>query len=109
MLTLDTLTEEVRDAIEASHLEEDVILAYMDNAWRDDAEAVQDAEDNYMGSAWTGVEWAEEWADSIGLLDSMPEDLRNYFDFAAWFRDACLGGDIYPLSTPDGMVHVFHS
>jgi antirestriction protein len=108
-LTLDTLDEEVRDAIEASHLEDVIILAYMDNAWRDDADAVQDAEDAYLGSAWTGKEWAEEWADAIGLLSGIPEDLRYYFDYAAWYRDGCLSGDIYPLTTPDGMVHVFHS
>ena len=108
-LTLDTLDEETRDAIEASHLEADVILAYMDNAWRNDADAVQEAEDAYLGSAWTGEEWAEEWADAIGLLSGIPEDLRNYFDYAAWYRDGCLSGDIYPLTTPDGMVHVFHS
>jgi antirestriction protein len=108
-LTLETLDEETRDAIEASHLEEGIILAYMDNAYRTDEDAVQDAEDNYLGSAWTGEEWAEEWADAIGLLSGIPEDLRNYFDYAAWYRDGCMSGDIYPLTTPDGMVHVFHT
>ena len=114
MITLDTLDKETRDAIEASHLEDNIILAYMDNAWRDDAEAVQEAEDNYLGSARTGEEWAEEYADSIGLLDGIPEDLRYhglryYFDYGKWYRDGCLSGDIYPLTTSDGMVHVFHS
>ena len=107
--TLESLDEETRDAIEASHLDDDILLAYMDNAYRTDEYAVRDAEDNYLGSAQTGEEWAEEYADSIGLLHDIPEDLRNYFDYAAWYRDGCLSGDIYPLTTPDGMVHVFHN
>jgi len=47
--------------------------------------------------------------DSIGLLHGIPEDLRYYFDYGKCYRDGCLGGDIYPLTTSDGMVHVFHS
>ena len=109
MITLDTLDKETRDAIEASHLGVGILLAYMDNAYRTDEDAVQDAEDNYLGSARTGEEWAEEYADSIGLLHGIPEDLRCYFDYSKWYADACLGGDIYPLTTSDGMVHVFHS
>jgi len=109
MITLDTLDQTTRDAIEASHLPDEIILAFLDNHWRRDDGAVLDAEDAYMGSARTGVEWAEEWADSVGLLNDMPEDLRYYFDYAAWYRDGCLSGDIYPLTTSDGMVHVFHS
>lgn len=32
-------------------------------------------------------EWAEDFADSTGMLSNVPDDLQYYFDFAAWGRD----------------------
>ena len=97
---------DTRDAIEASHVDNDALLGWMDDTGSDD---VEDAEDRYLGCADSLTEWAEQYADDTGMLDGIPSDLRYYFDYEAWMRDATLGGDLHVIRTPDGRVHVFHN
>lgn len=110
---MDTITHGVAAIIDGSSVPREALLLFADNQHRDpsdiDEDMVAEAEDAYLGSAWTTTEWAEEWAEDTGILAGIPEDLRNYFDYAAWFADGCLSGDIYPLREEDGYVHVFHS
>ena len=40
------------------------------------------------------IEYAEEYIDDTGLLDSMPENLRWYFDTEAFGRDLLISGDV---------------
>ncbi len=96
--------------IEREH-DEDHLAAYA--AWRsvmgstsnkvgDDVDEFMDA---YLGK-WADEEaYASEYADSTGLLDSVPEDLRGYFDMAAWARD--MFGDLTTADAGDGLVYVF--
>ena len=97
---------DTRDAIEASHVDTDALVGWMDDTGSDD---VDDAEDRYLGYADSLTEWAEQYADDTGMLDGIPSDLRYYFDYEAWMRDATLGGELHVVSTPDGRVHVFHN
>ena len=41
----------------------------------------------YAGTASSDVEFAEELADAIGLLDEVPDNLKMYFDMEAFARD----------------------
>jgi len=43
--------------------------------------------ETYAGTARSDVEFAEELADSIGLLDDVPDNLKGYFDMSAFARD----------------------
>ena len=63
------------------------------------AEAFSDV---YAGTFDNLAAWAEELADETGMLESVPENLRYYFDFSAWGRDAELNGDIWTAETPAG-------
>ena len=45
--------------------------------------------------------------EDTGQLNALPENLRNYFDYEAFARDAELGGDILAINTSDGLTHVF--
>ncbi len=45
----------------------------------------------YQGTA---QEYAQEYIEDSGLLDSMPENLQYYFDVEAYARDMVLSGDI---------------
>ena len=49
-------------------------------------------------------EVAEQYADETGLLESVPEDLRGYFDFAAYGRDMELEATF--IKTESGYVEV---
>lgn len=42
----------------------------------------------------TAKEYAEEYIEDTGMLDSMPENLRYYFDTAAFAKDMVISGDI---------------
>jgi antirestriction protein len=95
--------QEWSEAAEKAHLEPEIIAAYCDNVGSWDADAVSQAEDCYMGTFANDTEFAEEYADSTGMLDSIPEHLRYYFDFEKFARDL-LAGDFFES---DG--HYFHS
>lgn len=70
-------------------------------------DAAQEYECRYAGT-WESLEaWAEEHADDTGMLESIPQDLRYYFDFAAWARDQELNGYIWSIELPNGSVAVF--
>ena len=53
-----------------------------------------DFQDRYRGTwdSWKGM--AEELLDETGGLSEIPENLRFYFDYAAYARDIRLGGDM---------------
>lgn len=47
----------------------------------------EEAQDAFCGTADSEQDYAEEYAEETGLLESVPEDLRRYFDFEAYARD----------------------
>lgn len=60
---------------------------------------------DYHGQ-WDSVEdYAEEYVESCGLLDSMPENLRRYFDMEAFARD--LKYDLRVVNGANCTVHIF--
>lgn len=110
MVDIDTLPEDVADAVENSTLPYAAIFLFADNQHADvTADLVADAEDRHVGSAWSLTEWAEEYVADTGMLIDVPDDLAYYFDHKAWAEDAVLSGDIYVLEEEDGFLHIFHS
>ncbi len=63
-------------------------------------------EEQHQGSWGSLAEWAENFMEDSGQLQGLPENLRGYFDFGAFGRDAELGGDIVTFAV-DGDIHVF--
>lgn len=62
-------------------------------------------EEAYRGEWNNERDYAENFADDIGMLRDVDEQLARYFDWDAWTRDLFLG-DLY--SVPNGMsVYVF--
>ena len=58
----------------------------------------------YYDGCSTMAEVAERYADETGLLESIPENLRNYFDFEAFGRDMSFEGQF--IFTDKGCVEV---
>lgn len=82
-LDLAGLTE-VLEFCESNSVDEDAVAAYLDDrgTW-----SQSDFEDAYMGKHDSEKAFTESWADDNGLLDSVPENLRSYFDYEAYARD----------------------
>ena len=52
------------------------------------------------------AEVAEMYADETGLLESVPEDLRMYFDFEAYGRDMNINGKF--IETDSGYIEIYN-
>lgn len=63
---------------------------------------IEEFENHYMGQFDNETDFAENLADSCGMLDEMPEWARPYFDYEAWGRDLFLSGDYF--MTKNGYV-----
>jgi antirestriction protein len=72
-------------------------------------EALQKVQDNeyrlYDGS-YSMAEVAELYADETGLLSSLPDDMRMYFDFEAFGRDMDINGHF--IETDSGIVEIIN-
>lgn len=71
-------------------------------------EAKTALEDNYAGEYDSLGDWAEELLEETGALSELPDNLRSYFDYDSYARDAELGGDVFTFNI-DGSLHVFRS
>jgi hypothetical protein len=86
------------DEVDALQDYERVALYYLtEYAGYDLTDALQELDDCpvFEGSA---KEYAEDYVDSCGLLDSLPEQLQAYFNYEAFARDMVLGGDVYEFN-----------
>lgn len=89
--------------------EREAFLAWAANEGNPATVEVDDFRDAFMGE-WDSVEaYAEEFLADTGTLDSIPENLRPYFNVEAFARDLVLGGDVYTVRTSRGGVYVFNA
>jgi antirestriction protein len=69
-------------------------------------EAKRLMDEEYSGEWNSLADWAEDFLDETGQLESIPESLRYYLDFEKYAADCELSGDIFTIEV-DGKVHVF--
>lgn len=67
---------------------------------------VQDGEYMFYDGCSTMADVAERYADETGLLNSIPDDLRYYFDFEAYGRDMECNGHF--AETDSGYIEIFN-
>jgi len=67
---------------------------------------VQDGEYRFYDGCCSMAEVAEMYADETGLLSSIPDDLRYYFDFEAYGRDMDHNGHF--AETDSGYIEIFN-
>ena len=67
---------------------------------------MENFEDAFRGIWDSEVEYAEEFADDVGLLSEMPDNLKFYFDYAAFARDLFIS-DLTSYGLPGGGIAVF--
>lgn len=67
---------------------------------------VSDFQDAYRGEYESEEAYAEELVDDTGMLDSIPENLRYYFDYGRFARDLFMS-DMHSVRSGHGAVYVF--
>lgn len=65
----------------------EALEAFMDAFGSDIKEALKNFEDAYCGEYKSEIDYAYEFIDSTGMLDSMPENMQCYFDYERFSRD----------------------
>lgn len=104
MYSESSVPDALWDWLELDEDDRELLAVYQDNIDADgDIEAARDA---FQGKHDSEIAWAEDWFEQTGGLDAIPENLRYFFDFQAWARDAQLGGDV-SFVRHDGDVWVF--
>lgn len=85
---------EIAEAVDAVAEDADAFQAWCENLGSNSdtpSELLDGFRDEFQGIWDSEQDYAENFADDIGLLDSMPDNLRHYFDWESWSRDLFLG------------------
>ena len=67
-------------------------------------EIVENGQYRFYPDCWTMAEVAEIYADEIGDLDRIPEDLRCYFDFESYGRTLEINGRFVRMTNEIGYI-----
>jgi antirestriction protein len=76
-----------KEQLEATHLDAEVIDAYLDNMGTYGGVDISDIEDAYFGEFDDFTEFAYHIVEETGELDGLPIQLRNYFDYEKYGHD----------------------
>ena len=68
---------------------------------------IEQAREAFAGKFKDAEDWAYDYLESTGMLSEMPDNLRNYFDFEAYARDA--GYEGMSFIEHDGETWVFNN
>ena len=83
------------------------LCAWVESEGTGDLPDISDFEESYCGEWESFEDYARELADEIGLLNDVPEEIANYFDWDSWTRD--LAFDFTTHDNPEGGVFVFRN
>ena len=67
---------------------------------------LQEFEERYQGEYDTVEDYAEQFLEDTGAIASIPENLRDYFDYEKYSHDLEISGDIN-AEYIDGKCHIF--
>ena len=94
------LDDRIWEWLALDEYERDIVAAWLDHVGGDDS--IDYIIDCHIGNADSWQDYVYDWVDALGILDSMPENLRSYFDYEAFGRD--LRGDLTVAETPKGVI-----
>jgi antirestriction protein len=94
------LDDRIWEWLALDEYERDIVTAWLDHVGGDDS--IDYIIDCHIGNADSWQDYVYDWVDALGILDSMPENLRSYFDYEAFGRD--LRGDLTVAETPKGVI-----
>ena len=90
MVAESSISEELWTWLDLAEDDRALLRVYRENV-NQDAD-LDEAQEAYEGQHNSPAEWAEEFIDSCGMLESMPSNLRSYFDYESYARDCGYDG-----------------
>lgn len=90
MVSESHVDADVWDLVDLTDYELEMFKAYRSDV--NQSGTLEEAQDAYCGHADSETDYAHEYVNDAGLLDSMPVELRGYFDFEAYGRDLFMSG-----------------
>lgn len=101
---LEVLNEIAEQIESLDEYEQEIVKALIDDGYTLE-QALEEKDNCYVYSGCNSMaEVAEQYAEETGLLDSIPENLRYYFDFEAFGRDMSFEG--HWIATNNGYIEV---
>ncbi|MGJ8678503.1 MAG: antirestriction protein ArdA [Akkermansiaceae bacterium] len=89
-------------------IEWELFCGFCDHVGYDiETDTIEKFKDSYSRSASSLVDWCQDFLNDTGQLESIPENLRFYFNFEAFARDMEIN-DVFTVDH-DGETHVFYN
>ena len=106
--SLDDLNELAEELEKLDEYELEAFGAMLDYGLATDEalQKVQDGEYSFYEGCNSMEDVAYQYADETGLLNSIPDDLRCYFDFEAFGRDMDINGHF--IETDSGYIEIYN-
>jgi antirestriction protein len=106
MYSESNVPAELWDWLQLDEDDRELLAVYQDNV--DSDGDIDRAREAFCGKYDSEADWAAQWLEDTGGLQGVPEHLQNYIDFAAYGRDARIGGDM-TFVRHDGELWAFHN
>lgn len=106
--SIDDLNELAKELEDFDEYELEVFgaMLYYGYATDEALQKVKGGDYMYYSGCCSMAEVAEMYADETGLLSSIPDDLRMYFDFEAFGSDMEINGSF--VKTESGYIEIYH-
>lgn len=90
MYSESNVPAELWDWLKLDEDDQELLAVYQEHI--DQTGDLDQARDAFLGKYSSAEDWAAEYLEETGMLNEVPESLRNYIDFEAYARDAGYNG-----------------
>ena len=103
-----SINPEVWEWLELDDDERSLVGAYLDGVSSSDdlSTTLNTAQEKLVGLGNSAKDVIEQWADDVGILNEVPDNLKYYFDWDSYTRDILMS-DCFDVEY-DGQTYVFY-
>lgn len=104
-----SIDPQVWEWLELDDDERNLVSAYLEGTSSSDylSTTLKTAQEKLVGVGDSAKEVIEQWADDVGILNEVPDNLKYYFDWDNYTRDI-LASDCFEVEGDDGQIYVFY-